>query len=139
MVTHPNASRDSARLPDMRSATTLGLAVLATLAMGGLVVGVLQAAGLASAPAGASDAAPVAVVPAPVELAVRGGAPFTLTDGAGIHDADPALDAVAAAYADAVAERAHVALAPAAGEARIRFSLDAALAAEACLTRRPRA
>src|SRR5690606_24174309 len=132
-----NASRDPARLPNMRTATTLGLAVLATLAMGGLVVGVLQAAGLASAPPGAADAAPVSVVPAPVELVVRGGAPFILSEGTGIATDDASLDPVAAAYADAVAERAHVALstdapptdAPSADgdNPRIRFALDATL------------
>jgi hexosaminidase len=130
MVTHPNASRDPARLADVRTVTTVGLAVLSTVAMGALVVGVLQTAGLASAPAGASDAAPVAVVPAPVELAVRSGAPFTLTEGAGIHADDAALEVVVAAYVAAVAERAHVALSPAGDTARIRFSLDATLAAE---------
>lgn len=121
----------------MRTATTLGLAVLATLAMGGLVVGVLQAAGLASAPPGAADAAPVSVVPAPVELVVRGGAPFTLSEGTVIATDDASLDPIAAAYADAVAERAHVALTHVAlstdalstdgDEPRIRFSLDATL------------
>src|SRR5690606_20408687 len=60
---------------------------------------------------------------------------FTLSEGTSIATDDASLDPVAAAYAGAVAERAHlalshVALATDGDDPRIRFALDAALDGE---------
>lgn len=126
MVTHPNASRDRARLTDVRLATTIGLAAIAALASAGLVVMTMDATSR-------SDPAPLAatsVVPAPLALEVRGGAPFVLTDAVRVAADDPSLEPVVAAYVAAVAERTGVALPTGGDEPRIRFTLDAALAPE---------
>jgi hexosaminidase len=114
----------------MRIAAALGMAAISVLAMGGLAVGALQAERSTPVAGGASDAAPVSVVPDPVELVLRGGAPFVLTEGTGIAAEDPTLEPVAAAYAAAVAERAHVTLPADAAHPRIRFALDSSLGEE---------
>ncbi len=113
----------------MRPATTIGLAVVALLAAAGLVVVTLSAtSGGLSRHASALDAP--SIVPAPLDLEVRGGAPFVLADAAGIAADDASLEPVVAAYAAAVAERTGIALPTGGDDARIRFSLDAALGPE---------
>jgi hexosaminidase len=69
-------------------------------------------------------------VPAPHDITVRDGMPFTLTDDTGVTADDATLEPVAAAYADAVSERAHVALPTDHAHPRIRFALDPALGEE---------
>ncbi|MBN9140855.1 MAG: beta-N-acetylhexosaminidase [Micrococcales bacterium] len=130
MVTHPNASRDRARLADVRLGTTIGLAGVALIAAAGLVVVTLSSTSGAPAGAGSSRADRPSVVPAPLELDVLGGAPFTLSGGTPVLAEDPVLADVAAAYAEAVRERTGLALPADDGHARIRFALDAALAPE---------